>query len=93
MNVDCFNFKALLPSILLSISRSHFVALDLELSGIPNRMNKKPKDRALDDGGKQSLQQRYVETKSAAEKFHVLQLGLTCVEEDVQRGKYEASIN
>ena len=87
MDVDCFNFKALLPSIVSSISRSRFVALDLELSGIPTKLNKKPRDPATDNSGKQSLQQRYEETKSAAGKFHVLQLGLTCVEEDTERGK------
>ena len=85
MDVTGHTFQNQLFSILGAISRSHFVSFDLELSGIPSKQFKtKPTGRGED--GKQSLQQRYEETKAAAERYHVLQLGLTCVEEDRDRG-------
>ena len=100
MDVDCFNLRAQLPSILKAISRSRFVSLDLELSGIPSRHAKKTKDHPRDEGGKQTLQERYAETKDAAERFQILQLGLTCVEEDLGRcrllspvGPYKADLS
>ena len=85
MLVTGHNFHSQLFSILGAISRSHFVSLDLELSGIPSKQFKfKAKGQSGD--GKQTLQQRYEEVKAAAERYHVLQLGLTCVEEDRDRG-------
>ena len=85
MDVTGHAFDGQLFSILGAISRSHFVSFDLELSGIPGKQFKaKPTGQGED--GKQTLQQRYVETKAAAERYHILQLGLTCVEEDRDRG-------
>ena len=55
------------------------------MSGI----NAKPKYGGSDrshDIGKPSLQQQYEETKIVAETFQVLQVGITCVEEDRDRG-------
>lgn len=73
MEVDRPSFPARLPTILRDISKAKFIAVDLELSGIPvNRFRE----------GKQSLQERYAEVKQAAEHFHILQVGLTCVEQD-----------
>ena len=93
MEVDCLNFRTLLPSILASISSSRFVSIDLELSGIPRR-SPKTQNRQAGAGfrGKQSLQQRYAETKAAAERFHILQLGLTCVQEDKEEGQRFADL-
>ncbi|MDI1488944.1 MAG: hypothetical protein OHK93_008221 [Ramalina farinacea] len=88
MDVDCFNFKTHLPLILTTIAKSRFVAFDLELSGIPSRQTNRPRGQPSDDSGKQTLQQRYSETKAAAERFQILQIGLTCVEEDIDSGKY-----
>lgn len=71
MDIDRPSFAARLPTILRDISNASFIAVDLELSGIPvNRFR----------DVKQSLQERYSEVKQAAEKFHILQVGLTCVE-------------
>lgn len=61
------------------ISTSYAVAFDLELSGIPER-----KRRAR----VQTLQERYAEVKEAAEKYHILQLGITLIEEDQDAEKY-----
>lgn len=89
MDVTGHTFQSQLFSILGAISRSHFVSFDLELSGIPSKQFKsKPTGQSED--GKQTLQQRYKEIKAAAERYHVLQLGLTCVEEDRDRGVYVA---
>jgi len=59
MDIDNFSFDPYLLSIIETISSSRFVALDLELSGIPS---KPPAGRV-----KHSLQKRYEEIKSAAE--------------------------
>lgn len=85
MDVNGRTFQSHLPSILGAISRSHFISFDLELSGIPGKQFKNKPTGQFEDG-KQTLQQRYAETKAAAERYHVLQLGLTCVEEDRDRG-------
>ncbi|KAL9131108.1 MAG: hypothetical protein Q9217_000870 [Psora testacea] len=69
MNIDCYNFRSQLPVIVQAISRSYFVSFDLELSGIPSRQHNRPRSGEQDDGGKQTLQQRYMETKAAAERF------------------------
>ena len=91
MDVTGRTFQSHLFSILGAISRSHFVSFDLEQSGIPGKKFKsRPAGQAED--GKQTLQQRYEETKAAAERYHVLQLGLTCVEEDGDRGTRQMAI-
>ena len=84
MDVNRFSFGAKLPTLLTSISKAHFVAIDLELSGIHTKLVSLRPERA--DGGKQTLQDRYRECKEAAEKYQVLQVGITCVEEDKTTG-------
>ena len=85
MDVTGHTFQGHLFSILVAISRSTFLSFDLELSGIPGKQFRN-KPTGPGEDGRQSLQQRYEETKAAAERYHVLQLGLTCVEEDRERG-------
>ena len=85
MDITRHTFQSQLFSILTAISRSHFVSFDLELSGIPGKQSRSKSSVRREDG-KQTLQQRYEETKAAAERYQVLQLGLTCVEEDKDRG-------
>ena len=84
MEVNCHEFRSRLPSILDAISRAHFVTFDLELSGIPGQQMNTP--RVHTKQGKPSLQQRYEESKTAAEQFHILQFGLTCVIEEKKKG-------
>ncbi len=86
MDVKGNTFRALLPSVLGAISRAHFVSFDLELSGIPGRQTGQPRVPGIGDDGKQTLQERYQETKKAAERYQILQFGMTCVEEDKERG-------
>jgi poly(A)-specific ribonuclease len=82
MDINKYNFYPQILDILTAISRAHFVAVDLELSGVPS------KDSLSSKAGKQTLQERYLETKEAAERYQILQIGLTCVEQDVENNKY-----
>ena len=82
MQVDKTSFYPLLLDILTDISEAHFVAFDLELSGVPS------KQFGGNTKGKQSLQERYLEIKQAAERYQILQIGITCVSQDVENGRY-----
>ncbi len=86
MDVKASAFQRQLPSVLNAIAAAHFVAIDLELSGIPGQQTKKLRAAGEGSSGKPSLQERYEETKLAAEMYQILQLGITCVEEDGDRG-------
>lgn len=81
MEVDRIQFPHFFPTLLKRIASAHFVTLDFELSGIPSR-------RSRGSDAKQTLQERYSEIKLAVETFHVLQVGLTCVEKDVDSHGY-----
>ena len=83
MEVDRISFYPLLLDILTDVSEAHFVAFDLELSGVPSKQAK-----SSNGTGRPTLQQRYLETKAAAERYQILQIGLTCVTQDVATEKY-----
>ena len=87
MDINNSNFNSSLLSLLRAISKAHFVAIDLELSGIPSHQIHKPRIAGNRRTGKATLQERYEDTKEAAEKYQVLQVGITCVEEHKDRGK------
>ena len=86
MDVRPPDFQTRLPYILDAIASAHFITLDLELSGIPGQQLNRPKAVGEALTGKPPLQHRYAETKAAAEKYQVLQFGITCVDEDTDRG-------
>ena len=86
MDVNRYAFQNQLPLILKAIATSRFVTFDFELSGIPGKQTGQARAPGRSGDGKQTLQERYEETKKAAERYQVLQLGLTCVEEDLERG-------
>ena len=86
MDVDRYAFESQLPLILKAIATSRFVTFDFELSGIPGKQIGRARAPGRSEDGKQTLQERYEETKKAAERYQILQLGLTCVEEDLERG-------
>jgi poly(A)-specific ribonuclease len=90
MDIDHYQYRKKLLEILRSIAKASFVTFDLEMSGISTRP--KPGDRTY-DVGKATLQQQYDEIKSAAETFQILQMGLTCVEEDREKGKFSPHIS
>ncbi|KAF2150574.1 CAF1-domain-containing protein [Myriangium duriaei CBS 260.36] len=83
MDIQRHNFPSKLLDILEAISESYFVAFDLELSGVPVR------PYGAHRSGKATLQERYTETKAAAERYQILQIGLTCVKEDTADGAYQ----
>lgn len=84
MEVDDKKYWHQLLPILKSISTATFVAVDVEMSGISIRRHG-VNDRSRKTG-KPNLQEQYEETKLAAETYQVLQFGITCVEEDRERG-------
>ena len=86
MDVRGQTFYPLILDLLTDISEACFVAVDLELSGVPS---KQPgQNSSKNDDGKPSLEERYQEVKASAERYQILQIGLTCVKEDVGGGKY-----
>lgn len=80
MDITNVGFDGNLLDILEAISEAHFVALDLEFSGIA--------DLPVANRNKQTIEQRYQQTKEAAQQYQVLQVGITCAYEDGERGKY-----
>ncbi|OJD16165.1 hypothetical protein AJ78_03654 [Emergomyces pasteurianus Ep9510] len=87
MDVTRQSFNQHLPRLLNDLAESSFVAMDLEFSGIVSRQSGSNPGSSL-RGGKQTLQERYEEVKSAAEIYQVLQIGLTFAREDVEMGTY-----
>ncbi len=88
MDVDGAHFRRQLLPILKHIANASFISFDLEMSGISTRSNSKASTDRSQDVGKPSLQSMYDEMRNAAETFQVLQVGITCVEEDRERGGY-----
>ncbi|KAL8689323.1 MAG: hypothetical protein Q9224_004664, partial [Gallowayella concinna] len=88
MDVPGRTFNSALASLIEVIADAAFVAIDFELSGIPPKSYKDQKATKDRPTGKPSLQDRYAENKLAAEKYHILQMGITCVGENNYRGEY-----
>ncbi|KAL2829145.1 ribonuclease H-like domain-containing protein [Aspergillus cavernicola] len=81
MDVTAQTFPYHLSKILEDLASSVFVSIDLEFSGIATA----PQGRA---GPPQSLQQRYEEVVAGADKYQILQVGLTFCHEDAEGAKY-----
>lgn len=79
MEFDRFVFDGNLLDILTAISESHFVALDLELSGVSSKQGARTK---------KTLEDRYQEVRDAASRYTILQFGLTCIIEDRDAKRY-----
>ncbi|MCJ1289837.1 hypothetical protein MMC34_001370 [Xylographa carneopallida] len=96
MDVDRRSFHWQLPRMLRALADAHFVAIDLELSGIQSKTGHRPRavgngsNEGKSTGGKQTLQERYKEAKEAAERYQILQVGITIVNEDAETGTYTA---
>jgi poly(A)-specific ribonuclease len=82
MDISRSRFPLELVNIIQLVADSHFIAFDLEFSGIAGRR----KDRK-----KPTLQEVYEEVKDAAEQYQVLQVGLTLVHEDLLTGRMPKS--
>ena len=87
MDVTKEQWPQMLQPMLTALSNAHFVSFDLELSGISTKTSKSPD---TEGSRKQTLEQRYQEMKAAAEKYQILQIGITVVREDTERGVYIA---
>ncbi|TID15178.1 CAF1-domain-containing protein [Venturia nashicola] len=82
MDVDKTAFYPRLLTILEDISNAHFVSLDFELSGIASKQPGTSRQN-------QTLQERYAEAKEAAERYRIIQVGLTCVGQSDDAGAEE----
>lgn len=80
MEVTNENFFKEFPTILKHIANASFVAINVVMSGC---------DRVIfNDAAKSSLQHYYDLIKEDADKYHMLQLGLTLIEEDTSTGTF-----
>jgi hypothetical protein len=80
MDVSSAKFPSLVLRLLQEVADSHLVTVDFEFSGVAGH---RPQG-----SGKLTLQEYYEDTKEAAEKYQVLQVGLTIVEEDLDHARY-----
>lgn len=85
MDIDADSFPSKLLGLLINISEADFVSFDLELSGIPSRLPAKAKPGAT---GRKTLEDRYLETRVAADRYQILQVGITCGRFDYLKEKY-----
>ncbi|EXJ76846.1 hypothetical protein A1O3_10491 [Capronia epimyces CBS 606.96] len=83
MEVTSASFSEQAIHIIQQIADSRFIALDLEFSGVAGR-------RPAGGSGKLSLQEYYQDLRAAAQIYQVLQVGLTIVTEDIEKGQYVA---
>ena len=79
MEINRWTFPAEYLRIAEEIAESHFVSFDLEFSGIASRQQQRL--------GKLSLQDVYAEVREAASSYQILQVGITVVKEDLERGE------
>ncbi|CAN9340122.1 unnamed protein product [Alternaria alternata] len=84
MEVDAETFPYHLLGMFIHISEAEFVSFDLELSGIPSRIQDKP----AHGPGRFTMEERYAETKMGADRYQILQVGITCARFDYIANKY-----
>ncbi len=82
MDVTTTNYKSELLGIIEVITRADFLAIDCEMSGVPPHLG----------GEKPPLQEHYQQMKLAADKFQLLQFGITCIERVEDKGRFIFSI-
>ena len=92
MEVDHVHYRRKLLSILKHIANATFVTFDLEMSGISTRRQYGTGDRSQ-KVNKPTLQEIYEEMKDAASMYQVVQFGITCVEEDREKGSWLGSFS
>ena len=74
MEVTSQNFWETLPAVLGAMASASHVSIDLEMTGIYS------KNTAIN--GKTPLNTIYEKAKEAAERFQIVQFGLTCISYD-----------
>ncbi|KAI8310550.1 Poly(A)-specific ribonuclease PARN [Colletotrichum sp. SAR11_59] len=77
MEITMENFWRQLPRILISIAESNFVAIDVEMTGIADKMSENFWKKT-----NQTRQGVYETGKRIASTYNVFELGLTCVKPD-----------
>ena len=87
MDIHKGNLSSQLINMLTALASARFVAFDLEVSGIHSRV---PPTSSQGRSRKQTLQERYDDFKTAANKYQVLQIGFTVIYEDTSRAVYTA---
>ena len=80
MDITPKTFHFFLPRILDELASCSFVSIDFEFSGIACSSNG-PNSKAS------TLQDRYTEVKESADKYRIVQMGLTIGHEDTESGK------
>ncbi|MCJ1473203.1 hypothetical protein MMC13_001854 [Lambiella insularis] len=89
MDVDRRSLHWQLQKMLRALAAAHFVAVDFELSGIQSKVLYRLNAASKSTGSnQQTLQERYKEVKEAAERYQILQVGITIVQEDLTTGTY-----
>ena len=83
MDISIQDWPGKLHPLLSHISNALFVAIDFEISGI----SMKNGSSGAHGCRQQTLQERYEVVKRAAEKYQILQVGITTVIEDERTGK------
>jgi poly(A)-specific ribonuclease len=83
MNVTSASFPFEAVNIIQHIAKSRFIAFDFEFSGVAGR-------NPGGGSGKLGLQDYYEELRSAAQIYQILQVGLTIVTEEADKGRYVA---
>lgn len=87
MDIDAASYSHHLLDLLINISEADFVSFDLELTGIPTGLPGKGPGQPR-RGSKKTLKDRYEETKEAADRYNILQVGITCVRFDYLANRY-----
>ncbi|RMZ89603.1 hypothetical protein DV736_g3164, partial [Chaetothyriales sp. CBS 134916] len=82
MDISRTDFPLEILKILEEVSESHFIAFDLEFSGVARW---RPAGTQ-----KLCLQEYYEDIKAAAEKYQILQVGFTIVKQDLKKNRYVA---
>ncbi|KAE8134383.1 ribonuclease H-like domain-containing protein [Aspergillus pseudotamarii] len=81
MDITPKTFPFFLPRILDDLASCSFVSIDFEFSGIACSSN-------LPNNKTSTLQERYAEIKKSADKYRIVQIGLTICHEDTESGTY-----
>ncbi|TEA22202.1 Poly(A)-specific ribonuclease PARN [Colletotrichum sidae] len=74
MEVSMNNFWRMLPKILISIAEADFVAFDVEMTGISDKLSEAAYSR-----NNQTRQHIYEHSKRIASTFNLFQFGFTCL--------------
>lgn len=79
MDVNNTSFASEIIGIIQHVANSRFIAFDFEFSGVASR-------RFGGGANRLSLQEYYSDLRSAAQIYQILQVGLTIVTEDTEKG-------